>query len=125
MSCRSVLRLHAVAAILVPSGIAAQRLDSLVPRIDAVMAAYANRDAPGCAAGVYQNGAIAFAKGYGSANLEHRAPITPRTPFIVGSVSKQFTAAAIALLVEEGRLSLDDDVRKYVPELRDYGKPIT
>ena len=80
---------------------------------------------PGCAVAVYQDGRILLAKGYGSANLEYGVPITPATPFIVGSVSKQFTAAAIALLVEEKRLALTDDVRKYVPELADHGTPIT
>src|SRR5439155_18565896 len=99
--------------------------DSLATRIDSVLARYARAAAPGCAVGVYQSGKIVFAKGYGSANLEYAAPITPSTPFIVGSVSKQFTAAAIALLVEQGRLSLDDDARKYVPELPEYGKPLT
>ena len=74
---------------------------------------------------VYQNAKIVLAKGYGAANLEYGIPITPATPFVVGSVSKQFTAAAIALLVEEKRLALTDDVRKYVPELADYGTPIT
>src|SRR5437763_251505 len=81
--------------------------------------------APGGAAGVSQNGRIAFEKGYGAANIEYDVPITPTSPFIMGSVSKQFTAAAIALLVEDGRLRLDDEVHKYVPELRDYAKPIT
>jgi CubicO group peptidase (beta-lactamase class C family) len=94
-------------------------------RIDDVFAPYQHADAPGCALGVYQRGAITYARGYGAANLEFRAPITPGTPFIMGSVSKQFTAGAIALLVEEGRLSLDDDVRRYVPELPDYGARIT
>jgi len=98
--------------------------DSLARRIDAVFARYTS-STPGCALGVYQKGKIAFAKGYGLASLEFAAPITPQTPFIMGSVSKQFTAAAIALLVEQGRLSLNDDVRKYLPELHDYGKRVT
>jgi CubicO group peptidase (beta-lactamase class C family) len=98
--------------------------DSVARRIDGVFARYTSKT-PGCAVGVFQNGAIAFAKGYGLANIEYDAPITPRTPFIMGSVSKQFTAAAIALLVEQGRISLNDDVRKYVPELHDYGKRVT
>lgn len=99
--------------------------DSIARRIDSIFAPYDHSDVPGCAVGVYQNGAIAFEKGYGSANLEYAIPISPTTPFIMGSVSKQFTAAAIALLADEGRLSLDDDVRKYVPELPDYGQRIT
>jgi CubicO group peptidase (beta-lactamase class C family) len=110
-----------------PSAAAAQSTlaDSLVPRVDAVFARFSRPDAPGCALGIYQNGAITYSKGYGSANLEYGVPITPTTPFISGSVAKQFTAAAIALLVEQGRLSLDDDVRKYIPELPDYGQRIT
>lgn len=99
--------------------------DSIARRIDSIFAPYDHSDVPGCAVGVYQHGAIAFEKGYGSANLEYAIPISPTTPFIMGSVSKQFTAAAIALLADEGRLSLDDDVRKYVPELPDYGQRIT
>ncbi|HEX4683460.1 MAG TPA: serine hydrolase domain-containing protein [Gemmatimonadaceae bacterium] len=99
--------------------------DSVAAKIDAVYDRYSGADAPGCAVGVFQNGRIAFEKGYGSANIEYGVPITPTSPFIMGSVSKQFTAAAIALLVEDGRLRLDDEVHKYVPELRDYGKPIT
>lgn len=98
--------------------------DAIARRVDAVFARY-TPDGPGCAVGVFENGHIAYAKGYGLANIEYAAPITPRTPFIMGSVSKQFTAAAIALLVEQGKLSLDDDVHKYVPELADYGKKIT
>jgi CubicO group peptidase (beta-lactamase class C family) len=103
----------------------AQLADSTAKKIDAVYSRYASASAPGCAVGVYQNGTIAFAKGYGSANIEYAVPITPRTPFIMGSVSKQFTAAAIALLVEQGRIKLSDDVHQYVPELRDYGKKVT
>jgi len=102
-----------------------QLSDDLAGRVDAVFARFARPDSPGCALGVFQNGAITYSKGYGSANLEYGVPITPATPFISGSVAKQFTAAAIALLVEQGRISLDDDVRKYIPELPDYGATIT
>jgi CubicO group peptidase (beta-lactamase class C family) len=103
----------------------AQSLDAtMVHRIDSVFSRF-TAETPGCVAGVYQNGRIVFAKGYGSSNIEYGVPITPQTPFIMGSVSKQFTAAAIALLVQDGRIRLDDDVRKYVPELPDYGKRIT
>jgi CubicO group peptidase (beta-lactamase class C family) len=115
-------------AILAAAPISAQQPslpDSLTRQVDAVFARFARSDGPGCAVGVFQNGAIAYSKGYGLANLEYGVPITPNTPFISGSVAKQFTAAAIALLVEQGRLSLDDDVRKYIPELPDYGARIT
>ncbi len=114
-----------LASVVGSSSVSAQSVpDSLARRIDAVFAQYTPAT-PGCAVGVFQNGAITFAKGYGLASLEHEVPITPRTPFIMGSVSKQFTAAAIALLVEQGRISLNDDVRKYIPELHDYGKRVT
>lgn len=95
-----------------------------VAAIDSLFTPMAHAGTPGCAVGVYQEGAVAFARGYGFANLTHDVPITPRTRFTVGSVSKQFTAAAIALLVRAGRLSLDDDVRRFLPELPDLGTPV-
>lgn len=126
MRCAPIVLLSLVTAMAARQTGAQQPLpDSLGPRIDAVFSRYARPDAPGCALGVFRNGGIAYEKGYGSANIEYDAPITPTTPFISGSVAKQFTAAAIALLVEQGRLSLDDDVRKYIPELPDYGARIT
>lgn len=93
--------------------------------VDAVFTQYAKSGSPGCALGVYRHGAVAYAKGYGLASLENEVPITPRTVFDIGSTSKQFTAFAILLLEQQGKLSLDDDVRKFLPELPDYGKPIT
>src|SRR5262245_29128367 len=80
---------------------------------------------PGCAVGVSRDGAIVLEKAYGMADLEHDVPNRPDTIFEAGSVSKQFTAMAVLLLEKDGKLSLDDDVRKYVPELPDYGTPIT
>src|ERR1044072_4047376 len=81
--------------------------------------------APGCAAAVSLNGETVFEKAYGLADLEHNVPNTPQTIFEAGSVAKQFTAAAIVLLHQDGKLSLDDPVRKYIPELPDYGSPLT
>jgi CubicO group peptidase (beta-lactamase class C family) len=80
---------------------------------------------PGCALGVVRGGQMAFAKGYGLANLDWGIPISSSTVFDIGSVSKQFTAAAIALLDIDGVLSIDDDVRKWVPELPEYERTIT
>jgi CubicO group peptidase (beta-lactamase class C family) len=94
-------------------------------RIDAAFAAVDHPDSPGCAAGVVVAGRIAYARGYGLASLEQQVPNTPRTVFDLGSTSKQITSASVALLVLDGKLSLEDDVRKYLPELPDYGKPIT
>jgi CubicO group peptidase (beta-lactamase class C family) len=82
-------------------------------------------DAPGCALGVeYDAGSRVF-RAYGSADLEHGAAIDPNTVFEAGSVSKQFTAALVLMLVQHGKLGLDDDVRKYIPEFTDYGTTIT
>ena len=94
----------------------AGRLDS--GRIDAAFAEYDKPGSPGCAVGVVESGTIVFARGYGFASLEHEVPITPRTLFDLGSTSKQITSAAVALLVLDHRLSLDDDIRKYLPEIR-------
>ena len=81
--------------------------------------------APGCAAAVSLNGDVVFEKAFGLADLEHNVPNTPQTIFESGSVAKQFTAAALVLLQQDGKLSLDDPVRKYIPELPDYGAPLT
>ena len=93
--------------------------------VDPLFAEWDRADSPGCAVAVYRDGKIAYARGYGSANLEHSIPIGPRTVFDIGSTSKQFTAACIGLLAQDGKLTVGDDVRKYVPELPDYGKTIT
>jgi CubicO group peptidase (beta-lactamase class C family) len=80
---------------------------------------------PGCAVGVSLNGESLWEKAFGLAEMEHNVPNTPQTIFESGSVAKQFTAAAIVLLAQDGKLSLDDPVRKYIPELPDYGTPLT
>src|SRR5215203_3924950 len=93
-------------------------------RVDAVFSRW-NTQTPGCAVGVAQGGKSILEKSYGMADLEHDVANTTETIFEAGSVSKQFTAAAVLLLAQEGKLSLDDAVRKYVPELPDYGAPLT
>ena len=85
-------------------------------RIDSVFA-FIKPDAPGCAVGIYRNGELTWARGYGLASIEHQLPITPRTIFDLGSTGKQFTAALTLLLVAEGTVDLDAPVRRYVPEL--------
>jgi CubicO group peptidase (beta-lactamase class C family) len=94
-------------------------------RVDEVFAEWDRPDSPGCAVSVMQSGAISYRRGYGMANLEYGIPITPSSIFHVASVSKQFTGMALVLLAAEGRLSLDDDVRAYVPEVPDFGHRIT
>jgi CubicO group peptidase (beta-lactamase class C family) len=94
-------------------------------QIDQIFAQWDKPDSPGCALGVYQNGQIVYKHGYGMANLNDDIPITPATVFHVASMSKQFTAFSILLLQQQGKLSIDDDVHKYIPELQDFGQPIT
>jgi len=94
-------------------------------RVDAIFAAYDNTRSPGCAVGVIQDGEFVLRRGYGMANLEHGIPLSSESVFRIGSTSKQFTAANVLLLVEEGKVSLDADVREYVPELPDFGTPVT
>ncbi|MCA9997613.1 MAG: beta-lactamase family protein [Anaerolineales bacterium] len=86
-------------------------------QIDALCAEWNRPDSPGCVVGVVQNGRFLHAQGYGSANLEYATPLTPQSVFRMASVSKQFTATCIGLLVEAGRLGLDDAVCDWVPEL--------
>lgn len=82
-------------------------------------------DGPGATVAVWKDGKITFSKGYGYADLESQRMNTPATIFHVASVSKQFTAFAIAMLADQGKLSLSDDIRKYLPEIHDFGYPIT
>ena len=93
--------------------------------IDAVFATWNKPDSPGCALAVYQNGRITYEKGYGMADLENDVPITPASVFYVGSLSKQFTAMAAALAIQQGKLSANDPIRKYLPELPSYADQIT
>jgi CubicO group peptidase (beta-lactamase class C family) len=94
-------------------------------RVDALFERWDRAESPGCALGVVQDGRLVYERGYGFANLDYAMPNGPEMVYYVGSVSKQFTAASIALLALDGRLSLDDDVRKYIPDLPDYGRPMT
>ena len=80
--------------------------------IDAVFADYDKPASPGCMLGVVADGAFVYTRGYGRANLEHDVAFTPQTVFDIGSTSKQFLATSILLLAQDGKLSLDDDVRK-------------
>ncbi len=93
--------------------------------VDRIFAAWRSTEAPGCAVGVSRNGRVVYEHGYGMANLETGTPIRPSSIFHVASVSKQFTAMAVMLLARDGKLSVDDNIRKYLPEIPDYGTPIT
>ena len=94
---------------------------ALGARIDAIFADHAKTDSPGYAVGVIRDGELWFARGYGQANLDDDVAITPATAFHLASVSKQFTASAVALLILDGKLSLDDPLSRYVPEAAKFG----
>src|SRR4030095_10108921 len=94
-------------------------------RVDQIFEPYDKADSPGCVLGAIRSGNFVFRKAYGSANLELGVPLSPESVFEMASVSKQFTAASAVLAAEQGYFSLDDNIRKYIPEIRDYGQPIT
>ena len=111
-------------ALFMPVAAAAQGAAGHEAEIDRIFAKWTD-STPGCAVGVSVAGKPALARAYGMADLEHGVANTADTIFESGSVAKQFTAAAVLLLARDGRLSLDDQVRKYIPELPDYGMPLT
>jgi CubicO group peptidase (beta-lactamase class C family) len=97
----------------------------LSQKVDQIFARWNKPDSPGAAVVVLKDGLIIHKRGYGMANLKNGMSITPSTVFEVGSVAKQFTAMTIALLTAQEKISLDDDIRLYVPEILDFGKTIT
>ena len=97
----------------------------LVRSIDSVFAPWSRTDTPGCAVGVDQGGKPLIRRAYGMANLETGTPWTVNTISESGSVAKQFVAAALVLLARDGALSLDEDIIKWVPEVKGFGKRIT
>src|SRR5207247_1064722 len=99
--------------------------ESVAARVDKLFAEWNRSDSPGCSLAVSQNGVLVYERGYGMANLELGVPITPASVFHVCSISKQFTAMCILLLAQRGKLSLDDEVRKYIPEWPNYGSRLT
>ncbi len=94
-------------------------------KVDAIFTQWDKSNSPGCALAVVQNGEIIYSRGYGMANLDYDLAIRPDSVFHIASISKQFTAFSIALLSKEGKLAIDDDIRKYLPEMPDYGDTIT
>ena len=91
---------------------------------DAVFQAFARDDRPGCAVAVSEHGRKVLSRAYGMANLDYGLRLTPETRFYLASTTKQITALTVALLARDGLLSLDDDIRKYVPQLPDYGATV-
>ena len=113
-----------LAAFLVLPMIACAQGDFDTAAIDNVFADF-NSQTPGCALGIVQSGQLVYGRGYGMANLEHDIPINTTSVFRIGSVSKQFAAAVAALAAMEGYLDLEDQLQKWIPELPDYGEPLT
>src|SRR5437762_13838837 len=99
--------------------------DSISRWVDSIFAQYARETSPGCAVGVVRSAELSLSKSYGAADLERGLPIGPETRFCLASLSKQFTAMSVVLLADDGKLSLDDDVRKWVPEVPSFGPTIT
>ena len=110
--------------VVIANSISAQTNDKAATQIDSVFSKY-NSNTPGAAVAIVKDGVVIFKKGYGMANLEYDIATSPKTIFHIASVSKQFTSFAIYLLEKQGKISFDDDIRKYIPELPVYEKPIT
>jgi CubicO group peptidase (beta-lactamase class C family) len=102
-----------------------EKSTSLNRSIDHLFAQWNKPNSPGCALAVIKDGKVIYEHGYGCANLEYGTPITPSTVFNIASATKQFTAMCVLMLAQQGKLSLDDDIRKHVPEVPDFGKVIT
>jgi CubicO group peptidase (beta-lactamase class C family) len=120
----------AIAALAFFSAVPAigQTQDSsvLARRVDSLFAGFSREGlSPGAAVAVIRDGRVVFRKGYGYADLEHRIPITTSSVFDVASVSKQFTGLAVSMLIDQGKIGLKDDIRKYIPELYAFDPPIT
>lgn len=114
-----------IAAVLSISMTAVPALARASDSIDAIFARYSRETVPGCAVSAEKDGKTVLERAYGMANIEDRVRAQPGSIYEAGSVSKQFTAAAIVLLARDGKLVLSDDIRKYLPEMPDYGTPIT
>src|SRR5688572_25973184 len=108
-----------------PAATAARPATDAAARVDSLFERWNTKTTPGCAVGVSRDGRSILERAYGMADLEHDVAATPATIYEAGSVSKQFTAAAVVLLAQDGKLSLYDDVRKHIPEVPSYGTPIT
>lgn len=114
-------------AVLVPPGSSAQQpvASDLATKVDKLFVAVDKPTSPGCSLAVIKDGQIVYKRGYGIADLDHDVPIRSDTSFHAASLSKQFTAFSILLLAQQGKLSLDDKVQKYITELREFEQPIT
>lgn len=99
--------------------------DSTIKKVDILFKKWDNNNSPGCALGIIKDGQLIYKHGYGMANLDYNIPISSKSVFRIASISKQFTAMSILLLAKQGKLSLDDEIQKYLPEVPRYQSPIT
>ena len=127
LSLRASMVVLAIAgfSLFVPSANTQSGDADLTAKADKVFTQFDKPNSPGCALAVIKDSQIIYKRGYGMADLDHDVAIKPDTPFHVASVSKQFTAFSILLLAQQGKLSLDDKVQKYITELREFDQPIT
>ena len=114
-------------ALMLSGGAAGQTYPQteLTAEVDELFAEWDTEDSPGAAVGVFKDGRIVYARGFGVANLDYGIPITPQSVVRIGSISKQFVAMCIAILAEQGRISFDDDIRAYLPQMRQYEETVT
>lgn len=123
---RIVLRSFCALSLLAPPVLAAEpapRPSDVTPQVDAIFKSFVGQ--PGCNVGVVRSGKLILERSYGLADISEGLPLGPETRFDIGSMSKQFTAAAVLILADQGKISLDDDIRKYVPELPSYGAKVS
>jgi len=121
----SVLMILFIGRFILASVQEVEKKNPLIERVDKIFEKWDKLNSPGCALGIIRDGEFIYKKGYGMANLEHDVPIDSQTVFRIGSTSKQFTAMCITLMEEEGKLSLDDSIRKHIPEMPPYADNIT
>lgn len=123
-TCAVVCGLFSIVAVLWAGDSKAQTAADPASAVDNIFAEWTDANSPGAAVAVVRDGRVVFDRGYGLANLEYEVPVTPATAFDIGSIAKQFTAFAVAVLAEQGKLSPEDDVRKYIPEMKARGGTI-
>lgn len=120
-----IICLIALSLLIITSAFPQSIPDSVIKKIDSLFIKWNTSNSPGCTIGIIRNDSLIYARGYGQANLEYSIPNSPETIFHMASVSKQFTAFSILLLARQGKLTLEDDIRKYLPWFPDLKQKIT
>jgi CubicO group peptidase (beta-lactamase class C family) len=113
-----------LSAIIVVFLSSTAKTDTLTDQVDRLFKTWDKSDSPGCALGIIKDGQFIYKRGYGMANLEYNIPLNSQSVFRIGSTSKQFTAMCVALLEEQGKISVDDSIRNYFPEMPEYANDI-